>query len=111
MNKTRIKVDPDDPATFPQGRMDFNMVDATGEDMIALHQREDEAEAIKDAARHARRIRQGLGLTQREFARRIHVSPETVRNWEQGKRCPTGAARALLRVLDRDPETALRALT
>ena len=51
MNKTRIKVDPDNPATFPRGRIDFTMADATGEDMIALHQREDEA--IKDAARHA----------------------------------------------------------
>ncbi len=38
----------------------------------------------------------------------IDVSPETIRNWEQGKRCPTGAARALLRALDRAPETALR---
>lgn len=47
----------------------------------------------------------------RAFARRIHVSFETIRNWEHGKRCPTGAARALLRVLDKVPETALRILT
>ncbi len=111
MNKTRVKVDPDDPATFPKGSIDPAVVDATSEDMIALHQKEDEDEAIRDAARYARRIREGLGLTQSEFARRIHVSTDTIRNWEQGKRCPTGAARALLRVLDRDPETALRALT
>ncbi len=111
MTKTRVRVDPNDPGTFPRGRIDFAVVDATSEDMIALHQREDEDEAIRDAARYARRIREGLGLTQSEFARRINVSTETIRNWEQGKRCPTGAARALLRVLDRDPETVLRALT
>lgn len=45
------------------------------------------------------------------FARRIAVSPETLRNGEQGKRGPTGAACALLRVLDKAPETALRVLT
>ena len=31
----------------------------------------------------------------------------TVRNWEQGKRSPTGAARALLRILDRAPTEVL----
>jgi DNA-binding transcriptional regulator YiaG len=34
----------------------------------------------------------------------------TIRNWEQGKRCPTGAAKALLKVLDKAPEAALAAL-
>ncbi len=48
---------------------------------------------------------------QRIIAQRIDVPRETIRNWEQGKRCPTGAARALLRVLDKVPETALRVLT
>ena len=61
-------------------------------------------------ARYARRVRRRLGLTQPEAARRIQVSHETIRNWEQGKRGPTGAARALLRVLDKAPETALRVL-
>ena len=61
-------------------------------------------------ALYARRIRRRLGLTQVELARRIDVPHETIRNWEQGKRCPTGAARALLRVLDKAPETALRVL-
>ena len=50
-------------------------------------------------------------MTQVEFARRIDVSYETIRNWEQGKRGPTGAARTLLRILDKAPETALRVLS
>jgi len=38
------------------------------------------------------------------------VSLDTIRNWEQGKRGPTSAARALLRVLDKAPEACLEAL-
>jgi putative transcriptional regulator len=49
-------------------------------------------------------------LSQAEFSLRIDVSLETIRNWEQGKRCPTGAAKALLKILDKAPEAALAAL-
>ena len=66
---------------------------------------------MKDMGRHVRRVRGRLGLTQVELATRIGVPIETIRNWEQGKRCPTGAARALLRILDKAPEAALRVLT
>ncbi|MCE2481365.1 MAG: helix-turn-helix domain-containing protein [Alphaproteobacteria bacterium] len=111
MNTTRVRIDPDDPSTLPEGRIDPAVVDATGEAEIALQMREDDAEAMQDMARYARRVRRRLGLTQVELARRIDVPHETIRNWEQGKRCPTGAARALLRVLDKAPETALRVLT
>jgi putative transcriptional regulator len=55
-------------------------------------------------------VRRRLGLTQSEFSRRIDVPLDTIRNWEQGKRRPTGAAKALLKVLDRVPEVALSAL-
>lgn len=41
---------------------------------------------------------------------RFEVSLNTIRNWERGKRSPTGAAKALLKVLDRVPESALPAL-
>jgi len=49
-------------------------------------------------------------LSQSELSDRIEVSVETIRNWEQGKRCPTGAAKALLKILDRAPEASLSAL-
>ena len=111
MSTTRIRIDPDDPATFPEGRFDAAAVDATTEAEIALQAQKDEAEALQDMARYARRVRRRLGLSQTELARRIDVPRETIRNWEQGKRCPTGAARALLRVLDQAPEAALRVLT
>lgn len=111
MSTTRIRIDPDDPATLPEGRIDLAVVDGTTEAEISMQQQEDEAEAMQDMARYARRVRRRLGLTQVEFARRIDVPCETIRNWEQGKRSPTGPAKALLRVLDNAPETALRVLT
>lgn len=110
MSTVRVTVDPDDPRTLPKGKMDLAVVDATTEEQIALQQCEDDEEAMKDMARYARRVRRRLGLTQVELARRIDVPQETIRNWEQGKRCPTGAARALLKVLDKAPETALHVL-
>jgi putative transcriptional regulator len=55
-------------------------------------------------------VRRRLGFNQAEFAERIDVSPDTIRTWGQGKRYPTGAAKAPLRVLDKAPEAALAAL-
>ena len=55
-------------------------------------------------------IRVGLEKSQAEFARMIGVSVSTLRNWEQGRREPTGPARALIRAIERDPKNVLRAL-
>jgi putative transcriptional regulator len=62
-------------------------------------------------ARYARRVRSQTRLTQAEFAARIGVPIETVRNWEQGKRQPRGPARALLKLLDEAPEVAFSVLS
>jgi putative transcriptional regulator len=48
-------------------------------------------------------VRGRTGLSQWAFARRIGVSPATLRNWEQGRRRPEGPARVLLAMLDRNP--------
>jgi putative transcriptional regulator len=64
----------------------------------------------RDAA-YARGIRARTHLTQAQFASRIGVPIETVRNWEQGKRSPRGPARALLKVIDRAPDLAFAALS
>ena len=110
MSTKRVRIDPDDPQSLPEGRIDHAVLDSAVDADLASQQREDDAEAMRAMARFARRVRRRLGSTQVEFARRIDVSHETVRNWEQGKRGPTGAARTLLRVLDKAPETALRVL-
>ena len=63
-----------------------------------------------DPAQFVRQVRARCGLTQAAFADSIEVPLETVRNWEQGKRSPRGPARALLKLIDRAPETAFAAL-
>jgi putative transcriptional regulator len=49
-------------------------------------------------------------LTQAQFAARLGVPLETIRNWEQGKRAPRGPARALLAVIAHAPDTVFAAL-
>jgi putative transcriptional regulator len=59
--------------------------------------------AVRDLRRRAR-------LTQQQFAARLGVPVETIRNWEQGKRLPRGPARALLAVIAHAPEMVFAAL-
>lgn len=57
-----------------------------------------------------KRLRAWTQLSQPEFARLLGVELSTLRNWEQGRREPTGPARALLWAICSDPEPVLRAL-
>jgi putative transcriptional regulator len=57
-----------------------------------------------------RDLRRRTHLTQQQFAARLGVPVETIRNWEQGKRAPRGPARALLAVIAHAPETVFAAL-
>jgi putative transcriptional regulator len=67
------------------------------------------------ASRHATEqlgvaaVRRKTQLSQAEFARTFGVSKATLVKWEQGQRRPTGAARVLLRVIDRNPKAVLEA--
>lgn len=110
MKTVRMKIDVQSPNAMPIGRIDVKRVDATTEADIASHLAEDDANVMLNSAKFTRRVRRRLGFSQVEFADRIHVSLDTIRNWEQGKRSPTGAAKALLKVLDKAPEAALAAL-
>ncbi|UQD69492.1 helix-turn-helix domain-containing protein [Bradyrhizobium japonicum] len=57
-----------------------------------------------------RALRRRACLTQMEFAAKLGVPVETIRNWEQGKRAPRGPARALLAVIAHAPDTVFQAL-
>lgn len=110
MKTVRLKIESAALAGQPAGRIDKARFDATTDADIAAQAASDDAQAMQDAGQYARRVRRRLGLSQTQFASRIDVPLETIRNWEQGKRSPTGAAKALLKVLDKAPEAALAAL-
>ena len=57
-----------------------------------------------------RAIRKKVGLSQPAFAKRFGFALASVRDWEQGRRRPTLAARTLLRVIEYNPEMVLKAL-
>ena len=56
------------------------------------------------------RIRAKIGMSQSKFAAYFGVKVRTIQEWEQGRVVPSGAARAFLTVIDREPEAVRRAL-
>jgi putative transcriptional regulator len=56
-------------------------------------------------------LRTQTRLSQPDFAALLGVEVSTLRNWEQGRREPTGPAKALLRAIRNDPKNVLRALS
>ena len=53
------------------------------------------------------RVRGKLGLSQSKFAAILGISADTLQNWEQGRRSPTGPAKVLLKIAARHPEVLL----
>lgn len=52
-----------------------------------------------------KQLRGDFALSQLEFASLLGVSVRTLQNWEQNRRVPEGAARVLLQVAAKHPET------
>ena len=54
--------------------------------------------------------RQGTGLSQAKFASALRISKRTWQEWEQGRRSPSEAAQALVRIAARHPEVLRESL-
>lgn len=78
-------------------------------DEIHRGERQPSREFTVDALQ-VKAIRKATGLTQARFATMIDVQLATLRNWEQGRREPTGPAKALLRAIHKDPLHVIQAL-
>jgi len=90
---------------------DFNELLSSVQEMDSIVKKNAEPSRVTEFAEpEVKSIRDKIGLSQTRFAGLIGVSKRTLENWEQGRRHPTGPARALLRILDKDPESAVRAL-
>ncbi|TCK70130.1 helix-turn-helix domain-containing protein [Lonepinella koalarum] len=91
-----------------------NAVIADDPDAVVI--RESLTEALMDAkqGKHGRityvetspvtETRNRTGLSQRKFAERLGISVHTLKSWEQGQRNPSGAAVALLKLLNKHPD-------
>ena len=97
------------------GRVDRARVAATTEEDTRRHMIEDgeDPDALLpdyQPVPNVQLIRERLRMSQESFARTIGVPVATVRNWEQRRTGIAPAARTLLRILEREPDAALRAL-
>ena len=82
----------------------------TDEEVTAIREgRAYEVKATRTAL-EVKEVRERLRLSQSEFAKLIRVNVRTLQNWEQGHRCPTGPAVALLKLVNGAPEVALKVL-
>ena len=52
-------------------------------------------------------IREKTGLSQARFAQLLGVSVRTLQDWEQGRRAPSGAAKTLLMIAEKNPRAIL----
>ncbi|PKQ09793.1 MAG: transcriptional regulator [Alphaproteobacteria bacterium HGW-Alphaproteobacteria-12] len=57
-----------------------------------------------------KKARKALDMTQPDFALLLGTSVSGLQKWEQGKRYPGGAARTLIRLIERAPEAVKEAL-
>ncbi len=95
-------------------KRDRSKIAATTEEDIRRHmiedgQNPDEVLSDKDVI-SPWYIRQRLGMSQRDFANTLGIPVATLRNWEQNRVAMEPATIALMRILAREPEAALRAL-
>lgn len=107
---------PGDPP--PPSDTDWATVDALSEEEVEARALADpDAQPLSDdqltrlrPVPTLRLLRRRLGMTQAAFAAAFGLPLGTLRDWEQGRKRPDAPARALLRVIEREPEAARRAL-
>jgi len=69
-----------------------------------------EKKAKWDAQTEIVAARSALSMSQSQFAGFLGISIRTLHHWEQGSRRPTGAARVLIQVAQKEPKAIKRVL-
>jgi len=114
---TRLTVKPG--SRPPEGDTDWASLDRmTDDEVVAAALADPDAQPLTaDELKSMRRVsrvkalRQRLSMTQVEFADAYSIPVGTLRDWEQRRSTPDAPAQALLRAIERDPETMRRLLT
>lgn len=88
-----------------------NLFEELKEGLEAIRDNPDSLTRHHLSAPDIKAIRARLGLSQSEMAVYLGVKAKTLQNWEQGLRKPTASAQTLLRVLEKEPEAVIRALS
>ena len=94
---------------YPMNKKAFAELVSSVQDM-GRHMRGEKvagARVTKVREPNVRAIRRKSGLSQSPFAVLIGVNLRTLQNWEQGRTRPTGPARALLRIVEKNPKAML----
>ena len=102
----------------PRGQTNWARVDAFTEEEIlsaALSDPDAQPMSPEELAKMQRvspvkALRQRIGMTQVEFAAAYGIPLSTLRDWEQRRCTPDAPARALLRAIEREPDTVRRLL-
>lgn len=113
---TRVTTNPGE--TPPRGDTDWARVQAmTDEEVLAAALADPDAQPLSpEQLAKMRRVsrvkvlRQRMGMTQVQFAEAFGLPISTLRDWEQNRCVPDAPARALLRAIEREPETMRRLL-
>lgn len=113
---TRVTVRPGEVP--PRGKTDWARVDAMSDEEVMQAALSDPDAQPLSAERLAKMrrvspvkvLRERLGMTQVEFAEAYGLPVGTLRDWEQHRSVPDAPARALLRAIEREPETMRRLL-
>lgn len=65
---------------------------------------------LPPTAEHVRQLRTRVGVSQARFARRLGFIIDTLQQYRQGRRVPSGPGSTLLRVIEAGPDAVIRPL-
>ena len=90
----------------------FTEISEGVEDALA-HAKGEQSETLENRPEgiDVKAIREKTGMSQQRFCATFGISIGTLRQWEQGLRSPRGAARVLLKVVDKYPQAVIEAAT
>lgn len=118
VRRSRTKIDETEAARLLDLAQSRNFTETEIDAMAAADGSVWTDENLSDATRvypvqtpeDVRDLRTRMGLSQAQFAQKFGLTLDTVQQYEQGRRRPSGPASTLLRVIDAEPDAVVRAL-